>query len=488
MAIKGGSIIHVGNGDTLIDRVQTGGPGQVNIPTEKINELGNYKSVATIRDIPDLTFSLESFDVSTEVEALLSGQYAGRTTTDAAMSTTPTAPDTASTLNSVTAAFTSADVGRQVIVTGAGPTGGNLVTTISTVTSATKVELAAAASTTVTGAALRITTNGFDLSKAVPVDFASQFKAGQNATDPFKVVSSVALPYLYLEQMSYRFGLRDNATQSASLRGDSIFYNPGAVFIETATGTGVAGQTVVTVHPAYQVSGGDTRRVLAVTVGTKRLNLGADYTEAAGAITNGAAVTTITLTAAVPTTDKIRIIYSSPDLVQYAQSVHPAATIKPAAVKGKDIEIYIGGYNPANPAASAANKMTSIQSLNVDWRVTVEKDEEFGNYFAVAVDFADVPQVNGSVDIKPRDPAELQSWVRRISNVTDVNKVIGTSTSVPLEMDVVIKNPESGKVLKRLHVPDARFTPPGFTGRVQTKTTVTLNWESDEGTLLVFDA
>lgn len=409
MAIKGGSIIHVGNGGTLVDRVQTGGPGQVNIPTEKINELGNYKSVATVRDVPDLTFSLESYDVSTEIEQMLCG-----------LTSTPA--------------------------------------------------------------------GGIDLAKAVPLDVASQFKAGQTASDPFKVVASVAIPFLFLEQMSYRFGLRDNATQSASLRGDTIFYNPGATFVEETDGSGTAGQIISTAHPAYQLAGGDGRYVLSVTAGNKRLNLGADYTESAGTVTNGAATVTITLDAAVDVADKVRIVYTSPDLVQYDQSVHPDATVKPAAVKGKDIEIYVGGYDPADVAGSQVNKMTSVQSVNVDWRVTIEKDEEFGNYYAVAVDYADVPQVNGSVDVKPRDPAELNALIRQISNVTDDTKVVGTSTSTPLPLDVVIKDPETSNVLKRIHVPDARFTPPGYTGRVAAKTTVTLNWESDEGTLLVFDA
>lgn len=407
MSIKGGSIIHVGNGVTLIDRVQTGGPGQVNIPTEKINELGNYKSVATVRDVPDLTFSLESFDTSTEIEQMLCGLTA-------------------------------------------------------------------------------VPAEGIDLSKAVPLDVASQFKAGQNAADPFKVVASVALPYLFLEQMSYRFGLRDNATQSASLRGDSIFYNPGATFVEETPGTGVAGQTIVTAHPAFQVAAGDQRYVLAVTAGTKRLNFGADYTEAPGAVANGAATVTITLDAAVPADENVRIIYSSPDPVSYDQTVHPDATVKPAAVKGKDIEIYVGGYDPLDIPGSQVNKMASVQGVNIDWRVTIEKDEEFGNYYAVAVDYSDVPQVNGGIDIKPRDPAELQALIRQVSNVADPLKVVGTSTSVPLPMDVVIKNPETSAVLKRLHVPDARFTPPGYTGRVSAKTTVSMNWESDEGTLLIF--
>jgi hypothetical protein len=482
VAIKGGSIIHVGNGDTLIDRVQTGGPGQVNIPTEKIYELGNYKSVATVRDTPDLTFSLESYDVSTEIEALLSGMAQGRTTADASI-------DAASpTLTSASGNFTAADVGKTVIVRGAGADGADLTTTITAVTNQTTVTLADNATTAVADGIFRLIgeVGGYDLAKAKPVDFASQFKAGQDAADPFKVVASVALPFLYVEQMSYRFGLRDNATQSASLRGDTIFYNPGATFVEEVAGSGAAGQTIVTEHPAFQVAAGDQRRVLAVTAGKNRLNFGADYAETYGAVANGAAVTTVTLEDAVPADETVRIMYSSPDRVEYTQTAHPSATVKPAAVKGKDIEVYVGGYDPDDVLGSQVNKMTSVQAVNVDWRVTIDKDEEFGNYYAVGLDF-DVPQVNGSVDIKPRDPAEFNALVRQVSGVTDPNKVVGTSTSVPLPLDVVVKNPETGQTLKRLHVPDARFTPPGYSGRVQQKTTITMNYESDEGTLIVFD-
>jgi hypothetical protein len=70
MAIKAGQILHTGNG-FVIDRIQSAGVGNVNIPEEKIYELGNYNTVATIRDIPDLSFDMESFDMSTEIESLL---------------------------------------------------------------------------------------------------------------------------------------------------------------------------------------------------------------------------------------------------------------------------------------------------------------------------------------------------------------------------------------------------------------------------------
>ena len=478
MAIKGGAIVTTANGTTVVDRVQTAGPGQVNIPTEKINELGNYKSVATVRDTPDLTFSYESLDVSTETEAAITGQYAGRSVDDGAV--------TDDGLTSATAAFTSADVGRQVIIAGAGADGAEFVTTIESVTNGTTVVLADAVDTDVTDADVTITTNGFDLARSLPVDFANQFKAGRDdPDDPFKVIASVALPFLYLEQMSYRFGLRDNASQSGQFRGDSIFYNPGAVFVERVAGSGAANQVIATAHPAFQLGEGDHRRVLSVTAGSKRLVLGADYTEAYGAVVGGAAITTITLKDAVPASSYVRIVYSSPDAATYPQAVHPSASVKPAAVKGRDIDIYLGGYLLNDPVANQENRVGGVQGASIDWRVTIEKDEEFGNYYAVASDF-DVPVVSGSLDFMPRDPADLLFRLRQMANLSDPTAVIGTSTSQPLPLDVVIRNPENSRPVKRFHVPDARFTIPGYSGRVQQKTTVSINWESDEGELLIF--
>lgn len=408
VAIKGGQIIHVGNGVSVIDRVQTGGPGQLNVPTTKIYELGNYKSVATVRDTPDLTFTLESLDCSTEIEQMLVG-------------------------------VTSMPVG------------------------------------------------GVDLSAAVPIDFASQWKAGRSAPLPYKVTSSVAIPFLYLESLSYRFGLTDNAAQTATFRGDTIFYNPGPCYVETAAGTGSPSQTIVTAQPAYQSADSDGRRVLAVTVGTKRLAFGADYTETYGSVSGGAAVTTIHLSDTYLVGQTIRIIYSSPTTLSYPQVTHPDTTVKPAAVRGRDIEVFVGGYDPLDIPGSQVNKLSSVQSVTVTWAVQLDKDEEFGNHYAVGQDF-DVPTVNGSVDIKPRDDVDFRSLLLLVSGVSDATKVIGPSTAVPLALDIVIHDPDTQAVIKRINVDDARFSVPGYSGQVQQKLTVTLPFESDEGDMLVFDA
>ena len=419
MAIKAGQILHVGNGNVVIDRIQTAGPGNLNIPTEKIYELGNYESVATIRDIPDLTFSLESLDTSTEIEAWLLG-----------------------------------------------------------------VDPA--------------TTNAYDIAAAKAVDVVSPFKAGKDTgATAFDIVTSVGLPYLTMDSLSYRFGLRDNARQTVGLRGDSIFYNPGHTHVQRVMGTGTAGQTIATDHPAFAYTDGSgTRRVLSVVVGNKRLAYGPDYTLADGAVAGGAAVSTVTLTEAVATTTEIRVMYSTPNLTQFPQSVHalvdgtPPPPIKPAAVRGKDIDVYLSPANapfdPANP--NPLMKFGTVQAVTCDWRVTMERDEEFGNYFSIGQDF-DVPTVNGTIDIRPRDPQDMLAKIRRITGVADATRVLGPNDSTPLALDIVVKDgAHGGQTLKRLNIPDARFTLPGFTGTVQQRLTLTLNWESDGGKLNVFKA
>ena len=105
----------------------------------------------------------------------------------------------------------------------------------------------------------------------------------------------------------------------------------------------------------------------------------------------------------VPVTSKVRIIYTSPDALSYPQSVHQGVSVKPAAVKGRDIEIYLGGYDPNDVAGSQVHRVGGVQSVQIGWQVQLEKDEEFGNYYAIAQDF-EIPTVNGQVEFKPRDP------------------------------------------------------------------------------------
>lgn len=73
MAIKAGQILHSIHG-FVIQRIQTGGVSSLSIPQTLVYELGNFQTVGIIRDTPDLSFDLESVDVSCEIEAILTGQ------------------------------------------------------------------------------------------------------------------------------------------------------------------------------------------------------------------------------------------------------------------------------------------------------------------------------------------------------------------------------------------------------------------------------
>jgi hypothetical protein len=407
MAIKGGDLLTVGN-SVLIDRIQNSGPGQVNIPQEKIYELGNYQSVGTVLDIPDLSFPCESIDASAEMESMLLGTTFG---SDAA---------------------------------------------------GTEYELA---STKV-------------------LDVVQQFKPGKTDPSPFDVVGSVAVPYLAVESVSYRFGLRENAGQTVTFKGDSIFYGPAgsSMYVQEAVGTNTANQNVVLTNPCYPNNDdliGGVRYALSVSLKSgKRLIKGTDYTETVGAGTTTKAITIVVIDA-VPATDTIRVTYCSDTVAVYNQASHAAdSATRPAAIRGRNIEVFVGGV-------AVGDRWNGVQSVQADYRVQLQRDEEFGNSNIVGQDY-DVPEVSGSVTVKPRDYAELFEKIQTITGAASANESIGALQQTPLSLDIVLYSPTDGSVLKTLYVPDAKFTVPGFSGRVQQKLEVTFSFSSDTGSLSVF--
>lgn len=423
MAIKAGQILHAMN-QFVVDRIQTGGPGNLNIPTERIYELGNYESVAIVRDIPDLSFNLDCLDVGTEVEALL-------TKGESNYSTDPDA-DADGTM--------------------------------------------------------------YDLNTAKPIDIVSPWKPGQTAASPFQAVRGVAIPQLSLESASYRYGLRDNAGETFTLRGDSIFYTPAHPWTQVEPGDGVT--TAFTFdadgsgpHTASTYNAGGTNTyALNVSVNGEYQRLGVDYTETSSGIT----FTTAPANGAV-----IRIVYAA-DVGDYPQDgndpyghvVHQGVSVKPAAIKGKDIRVLVG---TAGATPTLTDKWTDVQSFNLDWRLTLEDDFEFDNAKAVSREPTGPPELSGSVELKPQTVEALFAKLEQITGVT-AGQVIGPQSSVQVPLAVQLKNPGSGgtsavaegAVLKTLYVEDARFSIPGYEGRANQKLVQTINFESDTGDLKVY--
>jgi hypothetical protein len=405
MSIKAGSILFYG-GTALLDRLQTVGPGQVNINRAKVYEVGSRLSVGSVADTPDLSFTAESFDVSAEMEAVLLGR----------------------TFSSL-----------------------------------------------VQGAELSI-------ASAIPFDVVSPFLPAASATTPDVSVGSAAIPHLTLESLSYKFGIGENASQTATLKGSDLYYTPaGSSYVESFTGSGSAGQACIVAHYAVPYNGdttSGTRYALSVSLSDgSRLTYGSDYTET---ITAGSGIhktLQVNVTAAVSASLAIKVLYASNTTGTYGSGVHTAeSATRPAAIRGRNIEVFINGE-------LLANRWTSVQSVGADWKVSLQKDEEFSNPNLVSQDF-DVPDLSGTLELKARDYAELYSKICVVAGVT-AGEVAGPLTTAPMEFLIKLKSPTSGAVLKQLKIDDARFNLPGYSAKVQSKLTSSFTWMSDTGDLTV---
>ena len=402
MAIKAGQILHVADG-FLVDRIQSAGAGSVNVNTERIEELGNYQAVATIRDIPDLSFEMETFDMGTEMHEILFNAASGD------------------------AAGTKYDVEIDV----------------------------------------------------KPMDIISPFK-GEGL---FTTVRGLIIPFLAIESLAYNFSIDNPGALTVGLRGDSIFYVPGSVYQEIFVGDGIAtaftfgSGTGGTAGPALSTTiDGVTRFVLGAYVEDTltspstftRLKLTTDYTE-----TNSI----ITFIATYPATTNMFVLYGNATAATFAQGVHKLVTAStPAAVKGRFVELQLG---------AAQDKWFGVQSASVEWRATLERDEEFDNPFIVGQDF-DVPDVTGTVTMKAATAAALFDQILDAHGITSPEIVNAVTDPPQLDLRLVVKSPEDGSIIQSLQVPDAQFDPEAIAGQVGNKLEVDFNFTSAGGDLNVY--
>ena len=408
LATKAGQLITVGN-QVLIERAQTVGPGTINRNATKVYECGNYFGVATVFDIPDLSWTLQSYDASAATEALL---------------------------------------------------------TNTTATAHVPIDLAA----------------------NIPIDVLGEFKKGRTDSAPYDVSQSIVTPYLTLESMSYKYGVSALAEQTATLKGDSIFYTPGSAYTQEFVGTNAINQSCAVTHEAYQYNGDvltGTRYALGVSLSNgTRLRYGVDYTETVGTVTSGHATLTVVILAAVPSTEKIRICYSSNTVANYPQSVHTIDSIvKPAAIRGYQIEVYVGALLTGSTGADAVDPSKlwiSVQAVTADWKVTLDKNEEFGNTQVVSQDF-DVPAVSGTIQIRPRNVAEMIQRARQAGGVATATEVAGALNTATVPIVIRLTSPIDGSILKDLYIPDALLTVPPVSGAANKKLEYTFPFESNQG-------
>jgi len=429
MAIQSGAILTDANGFVL-DRLQSAGPGSLNMTETKIKELGNWNSLATVRDTPDLTWEAESFDVTSELEAVLLGKPGAAY------------PGTAA--------------------------GGSEVSGV-------------------------VGLNEIDFKDAMPIDIISPFKSDRNKYTIFK---GLVVPYLTMERFSWRAGVGQNVSKNFTMRGDTIIYTQGQPyhFEDNFTGGSVSTYTLPRTGVKY-VEGSDdlyaySAMVWNTTTGAyRRLFFDATESSAGTGYWNTDAVTIkVGGSTELNGYNRIRFTYASTTGVDYTQTgnnpsgnkVHETASTKPAAVRGYNVDVFVG----TTAATPTFTKLSSVQTAEFNWSVSPEKDEELGNPRAVAQEY-DTPEVSGTLGVKPFDTADLWAKLAMITGV-DPSESIGPNSSVPVPLEVQVRH-DNGTVLQTVYVPDARFTPPGINAQVEQKLEVDFTFNSDGGELFVYN-
>jgi hypothetical protein len=413
VAIRAGQVLF-DVGGFVIDRIQTGGVNNLNIAAEKISEVGDFLTVGIVRDIPDLSFEIQSLDVSTDIESLM-------------CATTPSAV---------------------VAGTGASPTGTVL-----------------------------------NFLNTIPLDVTSPFRA---ANQQYNVTEGVIVPFLNLEQVQYRFGLRANAEETFTMRGDAIYYVPGVPIHETAAG-GASTYTFLW-GPAIQYQElGQTFYALSVwwydpTTGLMiRLVHNQDYTDSATGFTLSTGVTipaTATVHYCYGTTAPTGALPTPTTPFYYGANSNKPATVKPAAIRSKDMDVYVG-------VSGTMTRLTGVQSYDASWRVTLQPFEEFGNAHLRSNEF-NFADVTGSLGLKGVNPADTISKIQNLIGIP-TNQIAGALTYPQVQLECRLRNPDTHALLKTIYIPDAQFEAPPMSMRANQQLEFTMNFSSATGNMTVYE-
>jgi hypothetical protein len=408
MSVHAGTIIHVG-GNNVIDRIQSAGLGDVRVPTEVIREVGNEQIVDKVPGDPDFTFTLESFDVSTELEAWLTGAVGG---TGSAAAPGAADPD---------------------------------------------------------GTAYSWDQCGF---LNVPSPWKDPLTGSAGVVEAGHLV-----PGYYPTRIRYNFGVTDNASQEVELSGGAFYYSGNAPVEQFETGDG-ATTAFATDDGAIRfrrggAEGTSFKRVFGVIVDGVLQTPDVDYTETPTTPNALSSVTTIDFVTAPADGADVRFVYFTNAARDYPQPVHASTLVKPGAVRGRNICVFLG-------SGGQRQKVGSVQGFELEATVDGEIEREFCNEEPVGRTI-NGRDATGTVTVRSKNADAFLALLAKVTGVP-VDEVIGFLNTWAIPLEVQIQNPKNpAQILKTLYVDDAIFQPPGTPARVNTPTDFAFRFESRSG-------
>jgi hypothetical protein len=279
------------------------------------------------------------------------------------------------------------------------------------------------------------------------------------------------IPAYYPTRVSYRYGVTDNAGMTVEL-GGGAFYYAGQAPVEQISSGGGATYTSADNAIGHRIGGGGGttfRSVFGVIVGGEPMIEDVDYTVTGG---NGAPAV-ITLTDTVPSGTLVRFLYFTDAAKAYPQTVHAATIVKPGAVRGRHIPIYLG-------SGGSRERLASVQTFELEGTVDSEVEREMGS---------DLPtgrvingrDCTGSITVRAKDAPAFIALLAKITGAPE-DEVFGFLNQNPIALEVPILNPKDpSTVIKTLYVADAIFQMPGTPARVNAPTDFTLQFDSQNG-------
>lgn len=415
MSIHAGSIVHVGGGNT-IDRIQSAGLGDVRVPTEAIMEVGNDKIVDKVPGDADFTWTLNTLDVSTEVEAWLTGKIAA----------------------------------------GSAP--------------ASAAGFADAAGTE------------YKFSDFAFVNVESQWKAPRSGSAG-TIEAGHLIPGYYCSRVRYQFGVSANSSEEFTLSGGSYYYNGNAPVEDQFSGTGFQTAFVSTRAAVPYRKGGVTgssfRSLFGVIVNGDLQTEGVDFTQSPSD-TSAPATATVTFTVAPASGADIRFCYFTTAAVAEPDTVHASTVVKPAAVRGRHICIFLG-------SGGSRQKVGSVQTATLEASLNATAEREFCNEEIVGVTI-NSRDCSGDLVVRSKNSAAFLALCAKVTGVA-VAEVQGWLNTHALPLEIVILSPKDpAVVLKTLYVSDALFQVPGVNAQANQPTDFTFHYESQSGDFSIFKA
>lgn len=281
------------------------------------------------------------------------------------------------------------------------------------------------------------------------------------------------IPGYYPTRLRYRFGATDNATQEVELAGGEFFYAEFAPVEQEFTGNGVTTAFVsadaVKRYRRGGVAGTAFKYVFGVIVDGVLQTEGVDYNVAV----DGGNIATVTFVQAPANAKRVKFCYFTAAAKAYPQTVHASTITKPAAVRGRNIKVYLG-------SGGTRSRLGGAQTFELEATVEGEVERELGTEEIVGRSNTGT-DCNGEVVIRAKDRDAFFDVLEKVTGVAR-SEVYGWFNQNSIPLTVQIESPKTGQVLKTLKVDDATFQPPGTPARVNSPTDFSIRWESKSGT------